>query len=72
MYYGCVWMPCWQNDDQKLGDVPPRQKQTDTKRVLIMDTNHSCELLKKKTTVKQTTTNVIRNTNSIGVTSIKQ
>ena len=71
MYYGCVWMPCWQNDDQKLGDVSPRQKQPDTKSVLIMNTIHSCELL-EKTTVKPTKTNVIRNTNSSGVTSIKQ
>ena len=71
MYYGCVWMPYWQNDDQKLGDGSPRQKQTDTKRVLIMNTIHSCELL-DNTTLKPTTTNVIRNTDSSGVTSIKQ
>ena len=70
MYYGCVCMSYRQNDDQKLGDVSPRQKQTDTKSVLIMNTIHSCELL-EKTTVKPTATNVIRNTNSSVVTSIK-
>ena len=71
MYYGCVWVPCWQDDDQKLRDVSPRQNQTDTESVLIMNTIHRCELL-EKATVKPTTTNVIRNTNSSGVTSIKQ
>ena len=48
-----------------------QDKTTDTKSVLIMNTIHSWELL-EKTTLKPTTTNVIRNTNSSGVTSIKQ